>query len=117
MELTIHQKDSLTEVINIAFSRTAASLSELTGNRGHIDVPEVSVHPIGELFTVLGQFVSGDVATVHQIFAGPVAVMPSSCSITREPSISSICSPAQSRCRSDLRNHRKRFFPKSVTFS
>ena len=33
MELTDYQKDALTELINIAFARTAASLSDLTGNR------------------------------------------------------------------------------------
>jgi chemotaxis protein CheC len=73
MELTEPQKDALTELINIAFARTAASLSELTGNRVELEVPEVTVHPIGELSAVLARFVSGDVATVHQIFAGPVA--------------------------------------------
>jgi chemotaxis protein CheC len=73
MELTEPQKDALTELINIAFSRTAASLSELTGNRVELEVPEVGVYPIGELAGVLARFVSGDVATVHQVFAGSVA--------------------------------------------
>jgi chemotaxis protein CheC len=70
MELNDLQKDALAELINIAFSRTAASLSELTGNRVELDVPEVSVHPISELSAGLGHFVEGDVATVHQIFSG-----------------------------------------------
>jgi chemotaxis protein CheC len=73
MELTELQRDALTELINIAFSRTAASLSELTGNRVDLDVPEVGVHPINELANTLAHFVSGDVATIHQIFAGSVA--------------------------------------------
>lgn len=73
MELTAAQKDALTELINIAFARTAASLSELTGNRVELEVPEVSVHPIGALSIALARLVSGEVATVHQIFAGPVA--------------------------------------------
>lgn len=73
MELTDFQKDALTELINIAFSRTAASLSELTGNRVDLDVPEVATHPISHLSPALERFVSGDVATVHQIFAGPLA--------------------------------------------
>lgn len=73
MELTPSQRDALTEVINIAFSRTAASLSEMTGNRVELDVPEVGVHPMGELSTAVGQYVRGEVATVHQIFSGPIA--------------------------------------------
>lgn len=73
MELNASQTDALTELINIAFSRTAASLSDLTGNRVELEVPEVSVHPIRELSAGLARFVSGDVATVHQIFSGALA--------------------------------------------
>lgn len=73
MNFTADQRDALTELINIAFSRAAASLSELTGNRVDLQVPEVSVHPIAALSSALTQFVSGEVATVHQIFSGPVA--------------------------------------------
>jgi chemotaxis protein CheC len=71
--LTVDQKDAVTELVNIAFSRTAAALSELTGNRVELTVPEVSAHPIAGLLPALQKFVSGDVATVHQIFGGPVA--------------------------------------------
>ena len=73
MTLTVDQKDAVTELVNIAFSRTAAALSELTGNRVELTVPEVSAHPIGGLLPALGRFVRGDVATVHQIFGGPVS--------------------------------------------
>lgn len=73
MNLTLDQLDAITELVNIAFSRTAAALSELTGNRIELSVPEVSDHPIPELETALGRFVGGDVATIHQIFGGPVA--------------------------------------------
>jgi chemotaxis protein CheC len=71
--LTVDQKDAVTELVNIAFSRTAAALSELTGNRVELTVPEVSAHPLSGLVPALGQFVRGDVATVHQIFGGPVS--------------------------------------------
>jgi chemotaxis protein CheC len=71
--LTDDQKDAVTELVNIAFSRTAAALSELTGNRVELTVPEVSAHPIADLLDALGRFVRGDVATVHQIFGGPVS--------------------------------------------
>ena len=73
MTLTEIQKDAVTELVNIAFSRTAAALSELTGNRVELTVPEVSAHPIGNLLPALGRFVKGEVATVHQIFGGPVS--------------------------------------------
>jgi chemotaxis protein CheC len=73
MDLTEYQRDALTELINIAFSRTAASLSDLTGNRVELEVPEVSIHPIGELSKALSRHVHGEVATVHQIFSGPIA--------------------------------------------
>jgi chemotaxis protein CheC len=71
--LTDDQKDAVTELVNIAFSRTAAALSELTGNRVELTVPEVSAHPIADLLPALGRFARGDVATVHQIFGGPVS--------------------------------------------
>ena len=73
MILTDDQKDAVTELVNIAFSRTGAALSELTGNRVELTVPEVSAHPIADLVPALGQFLHGDVATVHEIFGGPVA--------------------------------------------
>src|SRR5215472_13070342 len=72
MELTDNQKDALSELINIAFSRTAASLSELTGHRVLVDVPEVAIFPINELAQALGKFLPAEVATVHQVFTGPV---------------------------------------------
>lgn len=72
MELTEQQKDALSELINIAFSRTAASLSELTGHRVLLDVPKVAIFPINELGTALAEFLPAEVATVHQVFSGPV---------------------------------------------
>lgn len=73
MDLTRDQRDALTELINIGFSRTAVSLSELTGDRVLLEVPEVSMHPIQELSAVLRSFMPGDMATVHQVFTGPVS--------------------------------------------
>lgn len=73
MQLTPLQQDAVTELINIAFSRAAASLSDLTRCRVDLEVPEVSVHPIDEVANAISRFVSGDVATVHQVFTGPVA--------------------------------------------
>jgi chemotaxis protein CheC len=72
MELTEHQKDALSELINIAFSRTAASLSELTGHRVLLDVPRVAIYPIDELSERLAEFLPAEIATVHQVFSGAV---------------------------------------------
>ncbi|MDT9234852.1 chemotaxis protein CheC [Limnospira sp. PMC 917.15] len=73
MILTEKQKDALTELINIGFARTANSLSQLTGHRILLDVPQVSIHPIEELAAKLASFVNGEIATVQQIFTGPVS--------------------------------------------
>jgi chemotaxis protein CheC len=72
MELTEHQKDALSELINIAFSRTAASLSELTGHRVLLEVPSVAIHPIADLSDALSEFLPAEIATVHQVFTGAV---------------------------------------------
>lgn len=73
MRLTERQTDALTELINIAFARTGAALSELTGHRVVLNPPEVAVYQTGELRPALAKFVPGDVASIHQVFAGPVA--------------------------------------------
>jgi chemotaxis protein CheC len=67
------QRDALIELINIGFGRAAASLSQLTGYRVILEVPQVAIHPLSELKDVLGQVVKGEVASVHQVFSGPVA--------------------------------------------
>ncbi len=73
MILTERQQDALTELINIAFGRTAASLSDLVGHRVVLEAPQVAVYPMEEMFEVLSKLTNGDLATVHQIFTGPVA--------------------------------------------
>jgi chemotaxis protein CheC len=73
MELTSLQRDALTELINIGFGRAAASLSRITGYRVLLDVPSVAVHTMDELRGVLASMVHGEIATVHQVFSGPVA--------------------------------------------
>jgi chemotaxis protein CheC len=72
MQLTERQNDALTELINIAFSRTAASLSELTGHRVLLDVPKVAIYPASELSMRLGEFLPAELASVHQVFTGPI---------------------------------------------
>ena len=73
MVLTEQQTDALTELINIAFARTGAALSELTGHRVLLETPTVALHLTSELDTQLSRFVPGEVAWIHQVFDGPVA--------------------------------------------
>ena len=73
MELTAIQQDALIELLNIGFGRAAASLSQLTGHRVLLEVPDVTVQEIDEVAGSLERFIRTDVASVHQIFAGPVA--------------------------------------------
>ena len=73
MELNVAQRDALVELLNIGFGRAAAALSQLTGHRVLLDVPEVSVHPVEKLNTALRPLLSDEVASVHQIFSGTVA--------------------------------------------
>jgi chemotaxis protein CheC len=73
VELSALQQDALIELLNIGFGRAGASLSELTGHRVVLEVPEVSIHPIAALGPALSRVTTGDVASVHQIFSGPVA--------------------------------------------
>ncbi|HKP86746.1 MAG TPA: chemotaxis protein CheC, partial [Blastocatellia bacterium] len=70
MQLTERQNDALSELINIAFSRTAASLSELTGHRVVLEVPKVDIYPVIELSARLSKFLPAELASVHQVFTG-----------------------------------------------
>ena len=72
MELTQGQRDALVELLKIGFGRAAASLSEQTGHRVLLEVPQVSVHPIDELTRTLRPVLDDQIASVHQIFSGPV---------------------------------------------
>src|SRR6059058_4692949 len=73
MELTDNQRDTLTELINIGYARAAGALSDLTGHRIILEVPKVSLHPIKEVSSMLGQVISGEVASVNQVFSGPIS--------------------------------------------
>jgi chemotaxis protein CheC len=70
--LTAVQQDALIELLNIGFGRAAASLSQLTGHRVLLDVPTVSLQTVEEVGDALERVVHGHVASVHQIFTGPV---------------------------------------------
>ncbi|HUP39796.1 MAG TPA: chemotaxis protein CheC [Vicinamibacterales bacterium] len=73
MILTPLQEDALIELLNIGFGRAASSLSQLTGHRVLLEVPHVTIHPVEELSESLEKVIQTEVASVHQIFSGPVA--------------------------------------------
>lgn len=73
MELTTSQQDALTELINIGYARAAAALSDLTGHRISLDVPEVAIHLIPEIKEKLQRVIKGEVASVNQVFSGPIS--------------------------------------------
>lgn len=73
MELNVCQKDALTELINIGYGRAAGALSELTGFRITLEVPNVSMHEISEIAPLLDAVVQGEVASVNQMFSGPIS--------------------------------------------
>jgi len=73
MELNTVQHDALVELLNIGFGRAGASLSKLTQQRVLLEVPQVAIHPLSHLNESLGRLVDERVASVHQVFSGPVA--------------------------------------------
>jgi chemotaxis protein CheC len=73
VQLNEAQRDALVELLNIGFGRAGASLSRLTGQRVLLDVPEVAMCPVDQLNATLAAFINDEVASVHQVFSGPVA--------------------------------------------
>jgi len=73
MNISTQQHDALVELLNIGFGKAGASLSRLTGQRVLLEVPVVAVHPVDQMNAALAEIAQGDVASVHQVFTGPVA--------------------------------------------
>jgi chemotaxis protein CheC len=73
VELSPSHKDALTELINIGYGRAAGALSELTGYRITLEVPQVAVHEIEMIGPKLEEILGPSVASVNQAFSGPVA--------------------------------------------
>jgi chemotaxis protein CheC len=71
--LSERRTDALSELINIAFARTGAALSELTGQRVLLSPPFVFMVKTAELPVALAKYIPGEAASIHQVFAGPVA--------------------------------------------
>src|SRR5690242_10458893 len=72
MNLTALQQDALVELINIGFGRAGSALSKLTGHRVELEVPQITICPIDEMADRLRPMLGEELATVHQIFSGPV---------------------------------------------
>jgi len=72
VNLTTGQEDALVELINIGFGRAGSALSKLTGHRVQLEVPQVTMCPIDEMADRLRPMLGDELATVHQIFSGPV---------------------------------------------
>jgi len=73
VQLTEKQNDMLIELVNIAFGRAAASLSELTGKRVQLKIPKVVVTTIDQLRESFENIRDGEITTISQIFRGAVA--------------------------------------------
>ncbi|MGZ5546173.1 MAG: chemotaxis protein CheC, partial [Limisphaerales bacterium] len=72
MELTSSQKDTLTELINIGYARAAGALSDLTGHRITLAVPEVDIHDIEKIGPLLHEVIGGEITSVNQFFGGSI---------------------------------------------
>lgn len=73
MELTAKQRDTLTEVINIAYARAAGALSDLTGHRITLAVPDVTVRRIDSVTPALQEVIEGEITCVNQFFGGAIS--------------------------------------------
>lgn len=72
MTIPQYDHDALTELFNIGLHRAAASLSELTGQRIIVELPQLWICPIEETHERLMRLLGGELATVHQVFKGNV---------------------------------------------
>lgn len=72
MDLNISQKDTLTELINIGYARAASALSDLTGHRISLAVPEVAIHEIEKITPLLEEVIEGEITSVNQFFDGSI---------------------------------------------
>ena len=72
MELTEERKDALIELVNIGYARAAGALSDMTGHRITLRVPDVTIHRMDGITPALEEVLTGEVTSVHQIFDGPI---------------------------------------------
>jgi len=60
-------------LINIGYGRAAGALSDLTGQRIVLTSPQVELYSIEQVREALNQILKGEVASVQQVFTGPVS--------------------------------------------
>lgn len=70
MQLTSHQVDALTELINIGVGRAAGVLNQMLQHHITLEVPNITVRSPRELKQGLSGLVPGTVATVRMNFRG-----------------------------------------------
>jgi chemotaxis protein CheC len=73
LELTAKQRDTLTELINIAYARAAGALSDLTGHRITLAVPDVTIRRIDSVTPALQEVIEGEITCVNQFFGGAIS--------------------------------------------
>src|SRR5687767_13655767 len=73
MDLTEERKDALIELVNIGYARAAGALSDLTGHRITLRVPDVAIHTMDQITGALEEVIEGEVTCVHQMFGGPIS--------------------------------------------
>lgn len=71
LDITSHQIDILTELINIGMGRAAASFNELLDSFISLQIPRVWVFQIDEIPEELGKFGDSSLFIVRQDFQGP----------------------------------------------
>ena len=68
--MDLHQKDFLTEVLNIGLGRASAALSEMSGSHVNLNVPDLTICRAEELPSKLTLFGDEAVLAVRQEFSG-----------------------------------------------
>jgi chemotaxis protein CheC len=59
-------------LINIGYARAAGALSDLTGHRITLEVPEVDIHDIEKIGPLLHEVIAGEITSVNQFFGGSI---------------------------------------------
>lgn len=72
MEITNQQKEALSELVNIGFSRAAEALSRLLNQRIRIFAPQIQILTLEEFGQALPGQIDSEVASVNQVFEGPL---------------------------------------------
>jgi len=73
IQLTELERDALVELFNIGLHRAAASLSDLSGQRIDVALPQLWIVPTSSVEPLLKEVLDGELATVHQVFRGAIS--------------------------------------------